>query len=646
MFGKITLHVLFYVIILWVCTPLSAETSIPPVPERFSDRYWEDEKRLWLNSEGEGADSVFYAHDGVMYYYNLDSLCYRIATCKPEEIAEELWFFYFIVDFYGPARREIDRVKIVKAIDRYHSEALKAELDVFDLYIFFRSPLTEETWERAWALIEKYEHKHDLQTKLRLMQRVLYFCSGFPTNLVSERIGKDKLPVIKLFTEILATVGRLEAKGEYYLIEPGHFYRHIGLIYYNFRFYDKAVPLLWKTLDRPVGHFYNRNIMIARDYLGDYYRNVGDYALSDSLYLSMLESPENVLARNTYDAVAIGGLAANANLREEKNRAMDLYAQALSLALRVKDFPLAGGYAVQLARLFLEKEELQRTRELLEQARDYLTAGGLPIRNWEVYYTLNRDYYLKTKQADIASLYIDSIATIQAEKEEIYNSQLLNYAEQKNYEEENGKKEEQLQKQKTWIMHISRGLFCSFLLLAIVLILYHRQRRKNYALFQKIMEQDAEKREKEKAFIADDIQQLLPDTAEGDPTALTEEGPTQLARQRKLFISLRDYLLTDRNFARADIDVPTLITELSTNRSYLFGAIKTLTGNTLQEYINHLRLEEAKKLLENTDDSIEEIALMCGYNTVRTFYRLFHSHYNISPAAYRRMFHQQKELIG
>lgn len=633
MWRKNTAHYRLSIIVLLMLVgyPLLAGADVQvAVPESFPDHYWEDEKRLWLKSEGEGADSVFHAQDKVMYYYNLDSFCYRVATCKPKEIAEELWYFYYIVDFYGPARREIDRVKIAKAVDQYKSEALKAELDVFDLYIFFRSPLSEETWEKAWALIEKYERKQDLQTKLRLMQRVLYFCSGFPTNLVSERIGKDKLPIIKLFTEILATVERLEAKGEYYLIEPGHFYRHIGLIYYNFRFYDKAVPLLWKTLDRPVGHFYNRNIMIARDYLGDYYRNVGDYALSDSLYLSMLESPDNVLARNTYDAVAIGGLAANANLREEKNRAMELYTQAFSRALRVKDFALAGGYAVQLGRLFLEKGELQRTRELLEQAREYLTAGGLPIRNWEVYYTLNRDYYLKTKQADIAALYIDSISSVQAEKEEIYNSQLLNYAEQKNYEEENERKEEQLQKQHARILFISRVLSVVLLLLAIAIILYHRQRRKNYALFQKIMEQDAEKLKKEEE-----------EKEEENRMNSAAENAAQMTRQQKLFTSLRNYLLTDRNFARPEIDVHTLVSELSTNRSYLFEAIKSHTGKTLQEYINHLRLEEAKKLLENSDESIEEIALNCGYNTARTFYRLFQSHYNISPAAYRRMYKER-----
>jgi AraC-like DNA-binding protein/tetratricopeptide (TPR) repeat protein len=613
------------VFVLLICAifPLPAETNVQPEwIESLSKRYWDDAMRI--PAREEGSDSIFYAVEGKTYYYNVDSICRRIATHKPEDIAEELWYFYHIVDICGPERRRTDREKIAEAADRYKSEALRRELDVYDTYICFQPPLTEDIWNKSRALAEEYERRNDLQTKLRILQRMLYFCSGFPTNLVSERIGNDKLPVVKLFDDILATLDRL--KGECFLFEPGYFYRQIGLIYYTFRFYDKAIPLLWKALDQPVGHFYNRNIMIARDYLGDYYRNEGNYALSDSLYLAMLESRENVFLRNTYEAVAIGGLAANANLRGEKEKASKLYDIALERALQVKDFTLAGGYAARVGRLSLEKGEPGKALELIGKAQEYLIVGGLPLRNWEGYYTLSRDYYLKTNRANIAALYIDSIASVQAEQEEIYNLQLLNYAEQQNYEQESARKEEQLRRQQTRIRLVSGILSFTLLSLAAVFTLYRRQRKKNYALFLKIMEQDAGKPE-----------------IENPPMPPSGENAAEASRRHKLFLSLRTYLLADRNFAKTEIDTGMLVSELSTNRSYLFEAIKLFTGKTLQEYINDLRLEEARKILENTEDSIEEIALKCGYNTARTFYRLFRSRYNISPAAYRRMSRVSRE---
>lgn len=602
---------------------LPAETGRQPEwIESFSERYWDDAIRI--PPPGKGSDSILYAVDGKTYYYNIDSICRLIATREQKDISEELWYFYHIVNICGPERRRTDRIKIVEAIGRYKSEALRRELDVYDTYMDFQPPLTKDMWEKSWALVEKYERRQDWQTKLRIMRRMLYFCSGFPTNLLPESIGNDKLPVIRLFNEILATQARLK-KGEYFLFDPGYFYRQIGLIYYSFKFYEKSIPLLWKALEQPVGHFYNRNIMIARDYLGDYYRSTGNYALSDSLYLAILKSPNPIFLRNTDEAVAIGGLAANAHLRGEKEKAMKLYDIALERALRVKDFTLAGGFSVRLGRLYLEKDEPEKTFELIGNAHEYLNAGGLPVRNWEVYYTLNRDYYLKTNQADIAALYIDSISSVQAGQEKIYNMQLLNYAEQQNYEQESALKEEQLRRQRARILLVSGILSLTLLLLAAALMLYGRQRKRNYALFLKIMEQDAAGK------------------PENENPAPPQDGEnaTETTRRHKLFVSLRNYLLTDRNFAGTGIDTDMLVYQLSTNRSYLFEAVKSHTGKTLQEYINDLRMEEARKILENGEDPIEEIASKCGYNTTRTFYRLFRLRYNISPAAYRKMYRER-----
>jgi len=113
-------------------------------------------------------------------------------------------------------------------------------------------------------------------------------------------------------------------------------------------------------------------------------------------------------------------------------------------------------------------------------------------------------------------------------------------------------------------------------------------------------------------------------------------------RQRELVIRLRDYLLTDRNYTKKEIDVHTLTGELHTNRAYLFETIKSITGKSLQEFINSLRLEEARHLLETTDITIENIIDECGFSSARTFFRLFKAAYNISPAVHRKMAREEQ----
>jgi AraC-like DNA-binding protein len=77
---------------------------------------------------------------------------------------------------------------------------------------------------------------------------------------------------------------------------------------------------------------------------------------------------------------------------------------------------------------------------------------------------------------------------------------------------------------------------------------------------------------------------------------------------------------------------------LATNRSYLFEAVRTITGKTPMEYIHTLQLNEARQMLDiHPDLTVEAIAADCGFNNRQTFYRLFKEQYDISPAEYRKM---------
>jgi transcriptional regulator GlxA family with amidase domain len=65
---------------------------------------------------------------------------------------------------------------------------------------------------------------------------------------------------------------------------------------------------------------------------------------------------------------------------------------------------------------------------------------------------------------------------------------------------------------------------------------------------------------------------------------------------------------------------------------------KTATGSTLMDHVQNLRIEEAKRLLENGRLSAEEIAASVGYDNPAFFRRLFKRSTGLTPGAYRRMF--------
>ena len=62
------------------------------------------------------------------------------------------------------------------------------------------------------------------------------------------------------------------------------------------------------------------------------------------------------------------------------------------------------------------------------------------------------------------------------------------------------------------------------------------------------------------------------------------------------------------------------------------------TGMAPLDYVHHLRLEEAKQMLESDDASIESIAFEVGYRDASFFNRLFRRKVMMSPTQYRRRF--------
>lgn len=67
----------------------------------------------------------------------------------------------------------------------------------------------------------------------------------------------------------------------------------------------------------------------------------------------------------------------------------------------------------------------------------------------------------------------------------------------------------------------------------------------------------------------------------------------------------------------------------------------TMAGETLNSYINRLRLERsAHKLRWNINLSITEIALECGFSSSSAFTRAFKAYFNLSPTDYRVQFHK------
>lgn len=72
------------------------------------------------------------------------------------------------------------------------------------------------------------------------------------------------------------------------------------------------------------------------------------------------------------------------------------------------------------------------------------------------------------------------------------------------------------------------------------------------------------------------------------------------------------------------------------NKYTVCHTFKAVTGSTIFEYINFLRVYSAAEKLKETENSVLEIATDCGFSSATYFNRVFKNFFGCSPSVYRK----------
>ncbi|MFE7388467.1 GlxA family transcriptional regulator [Streptomyces sp. NPDC057582] len=87
-----------------------------------------------------------------------------------------------------------------------------------------------------------------------------------------------------------------------------------------------------------------------------------------------------------------------------------------------------------------------------------------------------------------------------------------------------------------------------------------------------------------------------------------------------------------------DLSVDALAARARLSPRHFARAFQTETGMTPGRYVDRVRLEHARRLLEDTTDGVAGIARTCGYGTPEAMRRAFIKALGAAPAEYRRRF--------
>lgn len=85
-----------------------------------------------------------------------------------------------------------------------------------------------------------------------------------------------------------------------------------------------------------------------------------------------------------------------------------------------------------------------------------------------------------------------------------------------------------------------------------------------------------------------------------------------------------------------DLNMAVVSNHISMNYSLFSQAFKQYTGKNFVNYLKELRIQEAKRLLAETDMRIIDISLAVGYENEKHFMKLFKAVCGVSPTEYRK----------
>ena len=87
----------------------------------------------------------------------------------------------------------------------------------------------------------------------------------------------------------------------------------------------------------------------------------------------------------------------------------------------------------------------------------------------------------------------------------------------------------------------------------------------------------------------------------------------------------------EKNYSNPNLSIIDIAQHCNVNANYLCGTFKSITGETINHYINTMRIENSKKLILETNKSIADISKLCGFNDAKYFARVVKKHFGCTP---------------
>lgn len=394
-------------------------------------------------------------------------------------------------------------------------------------------------------------------------------------------------------------------------------YARLGEAYYLFNDFHKSISILKKAItDYPPRSFTDCANLDARKIIGICYANMNEMDLSDSYFYSILESEDMILDRPIYNAYAISYLGCNAMMREEYTKALILDDAALPFFRDYTDYGHLAGMFYCRSTGYYNLGDIAQSGLAADSVLYYANQDTYhPTKRRKQAFSALARYHAAVGDAFRTKAYGDSLIAI-------YNQEALEHTSQyiANANEVINRRhaDEAEKRAASYRQNMLVGINVSILFIFLAGYIFWQYRRLRTAHRALV--------DKSKLWAAQIAEDYKLDTNRISLTSTPEE--MQIMQQ------IHDHVIVEKNYLDADLSLDKLSKDLNTNRSYLSATINNVMKKNFSAYINEYRISEAINMLNEGENTIEDICFSCGFNSKRTFYYSFKKITGISPGEY------------
>lgn len=128
---------------------------------------------------------------------------------------------------------------------------------------------------------------------------------------------------------------------------------------------------------------------------------------------------------------------------------------------------------------------------------------------------------------------------------------------------------------------------------------------------------------------------LISERASKTDSPVSEAPASSMSKEDKAFIN-RLVGVIHAQMRKDDINIDHIAAALSLSRKQLRSRVIEITGLTPVAFIQQVKLNYARRLIESEDTSLTVIASRCGFQNLSHFSKVFKQQFGISPLQYRK----------